>query len=73
MGMERARNLILVSPTRVDGLPGRILTYPDGSVRVQKWVNRRWVTDENRIVGQPQPKPAADDTLANYTVGAAAN
>lgn len=70
--MKRAQRLITVSPTCIDGVLGRIVTYPDGSMMIQKWVNRTWVTDEKRIVGQGQPQPAPDDTLANYTVSAAA-
>jgi len=71
--MKGAQSLITVSPTCIDGVFGRIITYPDGSMTVQKWINRRWVTDQNRIVGQAHPKPATDDTLANYTVNAVAD
>jgi hypothetical protein len=68
--MDGARKLIFVSPTRVDGAPGRVVTFPDGSIMVQKWVNRRWVTDQNRVVAQSKPEPADDETLANFTVSA---
>jgi hypothetical protein len=71
--MDGARKLILVSPTRVDGAPGRVVTYPDGSVMVQKWVKGRWVTDQNRVVAQPKPEPAGDETLADFTVSTTAD
>jgi hypothetical protein len=70
---EDGLKLILVSLTCVDGSPGRIVTYPDGSVIVQKWVGRKWVTDRKRVAGPTKAEPVGDETLTGFQVPQAAD
>lgn len=50
-------NLVVVSPTTVNGKPGRIVTYPDGKIVVQQWTGSGWVTDKSRVAGGSEPDP----------------
>lgn len=50
-------NLVIVSPTSVDGKPARIVTYPDGKVIVQLWTKSGWETDTSRVVSEKKPEP----------------
>lgn len=70
--MERGPKLIFVSPTSVDGSPGRIVTYPDGSVVIQKWQGGKWVTDKKRVAGRAQVEPVGDETLTDLQAPQAA-
>jgi hypothetical protein len=60
--MPEEPKLILVSPTSVNGAPGRILTYPDGTIVVQVWNGSTWVSDKSRIVAD---KPEAEEPEAH--------
>jgi hypothetical protein len=54
--MADERNLVVVSPTTVNGKPGRIVTYPDGKIVVQRWTGSGWETDKSRVVAENPPK-----------------
>jgi hypothetical protein len=71
--VEGGLKLILVSPTCVDGSPGRIVTYPDGSVIVQKWVGQKWVTDKKRVARPAKAESVGDETLTDFQVPQAAD
>lgn len=59
---------IVVSLTSVDGSPGRILTYPDGSIVIQKWDGRTWVTDKHRVAVPAIKETVEDETLADFSL-----
>jgi hypothetical protein len=66
--MERRPKLIFVSPTSVDGSPGRIVTYPDGSAVIQKWQDGEWVADKKRVASPSKPEPVGEETLTDLPV-----
>jgi hypothetical protein len=59
---------IVVSLTSVDGSVGRILSYPDGSVVVQKWDGRTWVTDKQRVAVPANNETVGEETLADFSL-----
>lgn len=68
--MPEENKLILVSPTSLDGAPGRILTYPDGTIVVQVWNGSKWVSDKSRVVAANKAEPEKPKTPAVKQAGA---